>query len=45
MDIIDNIKPRLRNKPDEIIIHTGTNNMLNVISYSTNVKKMVKAVH
>ena len=44
-NIIDHMKPNLRKEPDEIIIHSGTKNMLNIINYLANVKKMIKAVH
>ena len=43
-DIVDHLKPTLRKKPSEIIIHTGTNDITNDINYLNNVKKMVKLI-
>ena len=43
-DIVDHLKPTLRKKPSEIIIHAGTNDITNDINYLNNVKKMVKLI-
>ena len=43
-DILDHIKPILRKEPDQILIHTGTNDLTNDHNYLNNVKKIVKMV-
>ena len=44
IDMIDHLKPSLRKAPDEIIIHAGTNDIINNVNYSSNIKKIVKLV-
>ena len=39
-DIWDIIRPSLRKEPDQIIIHTGTNDLTNGHNYLNNVKKL-----
>ena len=41
-DILDHIKPSLRKKPDQIVIHAVTNDLTNNHNYLNNVKKIVK---
>ena len=43
-DILDHIKPSLRKDPDQILIHAGTNDLINDQNYLKNVKKIVKLV-
>ena len=43
-DILDLIKPAIRNKPKEIIIHTGYNDLSNAINPLNNIKKIAKLV-
>ena len=42
--MLDLIKPVIRKKPSEIIIHTGCNDLTNNINPLTNIKKIVKLV-
>ena len=44
IDILDHIKPSLRKASEQIIIHTGTNDIFNNTNYLKNVKKIVKLV-
>ena len=45
IDIMDHVKPSLKNEPDSIIIHhVGTNDLTNDRSYLNNVNKIVKTV-
>ena len=44
VDVLDHIKPSLRNAPEQIIIHAGTNYISNNTKYLKNVKKIVKLV-
>ena len=44
VDILDHIKPSLREAPEQIIIHAGTNDISNNTNYLKNVKKIVKLV-
>ena len=44
IDILDHIKPSLRKAPEQIIIHTGPNDISNNTNYLKNVKKIVKLV-
>ena len=39
IDILDHIKPSLREAPEQIIIHGGTNDISNNTNYFMNVKK------
>ena len=41
---LDHIKPSLRKKPDEIIIHATTNDITTEINMLANVKKIVKLI-
>ena len=43
-DIIDYIKPTIRQKPDIIIIHSGTNNLTKDVNTMSRVRKVVAAV-
>ena len=43
-DMMDLVKPVIRKKPSEIIIHTGCNDLTNNINPLTNIKKIVKLV-
>lgn len=43
-DILDHIQPIIRSNPDEIIIHTGTNDLTNDINLLNNAKKIVKSI-
>ena len=43
-DILDHIQPIVRRKPDEIIIHAGTNDLTNEVNLLNNVKKIVKDI-
>ena len=44
IDISDHIKPSLRKAPEQILIHTGTNDISSNTNYLKNVKKIVKLV-
>ena len=44
IDILDHIKPSLQKTSEQVIIHTGTNDIFNNTSYLKNVKKIVKLV-
>ena len=44
VNICDYIKPELRYKPDEIIIHRGTNDIENEINTVKKIKKLVKEI-
>ena len=39
-DILDHIQPSLRKEPGEIIIHAGTNYLINDHNYLSNVKTL-----
>ena len=39
VDMLDILKPLMRKKPDEIIVHVGCNDITNNINYLANVKK------
>ena len=41
---MDHIKPSLRKDPDQIVIHAGTNELINDHNCLNNVKKIVKKV-
>ena len=43
-DIIDYIKPTIRQKPDIVIIHSGTNDLTKYVSTMSRVRKVVAAV-
>ena len=43
-DILNYIKPSLRKKPDQIVIHPGTNDLTNNHNYLNDVHKIVKMV-
>ena len=43
-DIIDYIKPTIRQKPDIVIIHSGTNDLTNDVNTMSRVRKVVAAV-
>jgi len=43
-DMLDHMNPTLRKKPDEIVIHAGTNDITKNINYIHNVKAMVKKI-
>ena len=43
-DIIDYIKPTIRQKPDIVIIHSGTNDLTKDVSIMSRVRKVVAAV-
>ena len=45
IDILDHIKPSLWKEQKQIIIHAGTNDISNNISYLKNVKKIVELVN
>ena len=38
-DILNHIKPSLRREPDQILIHSGANDLTNDHNYLNNVKK------
>ena len=40
----DYIKPEFRQKPDEVIVHCGTNDIPNNINISKKIKKLVKEI-
>ena len=42
IDIYDYIKPELRQKPDAVIVHCGTNDIPNNINTFEKIKKLVK---
>ena len=44
VDMIDYIKPELRNKPDIIILHCGTNDIINDANTVKKMKKLDKKV-
>ena len=44
VDMLDILKPLMRKKPDDIIVHFGCNDITNNINYLANVKKMSKMV-
>ena len=44
IDICDYIKPELRQKPDVVIVHCGTNDILNNINTVKKIKKLVKEI-
>ena len=44
IDICDYIKPELRQKPDVVIVHCGTNDIPNNINTVKKIKKMVKEI-
>ena len=39
-DILDHIRPSLRKEPGQIIIHAGTNDLINDHNYLNNVKTL-----
>ena len=43
-DIIDYIKPTIRQKPDIVIIHSGTNDLIKDVNTMSRVRKVVAAV-
>ena len=43
-DIIDSIKPTIHQKPDIVIIHSGTNDLTKDVSTMSRVRKVVAAV-
>ena len=43
-DIIDYIKPTIRQKPDIVIIHSGTNDLTKDVNTMSRVRKVVAAV-
>ena len=45
VDMLDIIKPLIRKKPDEIIVHVGCNDITNNSNYLTNVKKISEMVN
>ena len=42
--MIDYIKPELRNKPDIVILHCGTNDITNDVNTVKKIKKLVKEI-
>ena len=44
IDICDYIKPELRQKPDVVIVHCGTNDIPNNINTVKKIKKLVKEI-
>ena len=44
IDICDYIKPKLRQKPDVVIVHCGTNDIPNDINTVKKIKKLVKQI-
>ena len=44
VDMIDYIKPELRNKPDIVILHCGTNDITNDVNTVKKIKKLVKEI-
>ena len=40
-DIIDYIKPRIRKKPDFLLVHSGTNDLTNGINTMTKIRKVL----
>ena len=44
IDICDYIKPELRQKPDVVIVHFGTNDIPNNINTVKKIKKLVKEI-
>ena len=44
IDICDFIKPELRQKPDVVIVHCGTNDIPNNINTVKKIKKLVKEI-
>ena len=44
VDMIDYIKPELRDKPDVIILHCGTNDITNDFNTVKKMKKLVKKI-
>ena len=44
IDMIDYIKPELRNKPDIVILHCGTNDITNDVNTVKKIKKLVKEI-
>ena len=43
-DMLDYIKPIAQRKPDTLIIHTGTNDLINGVNTMKKVRKLVKVV-
>ena len=43
-DMLDYMKPIARRKPDTLIIHTGTNGLINGVNTKTKVRKLVELV-
>ena len=44
IDMCDYIKPELRHQPDVIILHCGTNDILNEINTLKKLKKFLKEI-
>ena len=44
LDVIDHLRPTIRQNPDVIVIHAGTNDITKNINYLKNVKLMVKEI-
>ena len=44
IDMIDYIKPELRDKPDIVILHCGTNDITNDVNTVKKIKKLVKQI-
>ena len=44
IDICDYIKPKLRQKPDVVVVHCGTNDIPNDINTVKKIKKLVKQI-
>ena len=44
MDMFDYIKPELRQNPDRIILHCGTNDLTNDVNTTKKIKKLIKEI-
>ena len=44
VDMLDYIKPTVRRKPDVLVIHTGTNDLINGVNTMKEVRQLVKCV-